>query len=183
MLTAGHGSWWLAAVVIAACVLASHALAGAAGEGAPGIPAWRGKAPGTAYLGPDVLWRCREGLVFHMHDDNGDGFILSVSVRDMNTYQQGPRPVLLWMTGPRGDTVAHKLLEDDGEENGDFLRCDGISDVFQDFRYREWHRVHSPAGRPPGKERSAYLDAPQSIPGRTVTMVVPPAGAGPDRLL
>ena len=46
-------------------------------------------APGTAYLGPDVLWRTREGLVFHMQDDVGTGFQVTFTVRDMNVYMQG----------------------------------------------------------------------------------------------
>lgn len=149
----------------------------------PPVPEWRGEVPGTAYLGPDILWRSREGLVFHMQDDKGTGFFLAVTVRDMNTYQQGPRPALLWVTGPRGNTVARELLEDDGVVEGDWTRCDGISDVYQDFRYREWHRAHSPRGYPPAKERSPFLARPEQITARTVHLRIPPVGPGLYRLL
>lgn len=148
----------------------------------PAVPVWRDATPGAAYLGPDVLWRCREGLVFHLLDDEGAGFALDIDVRDMNCYQQGARPVLIWVTAPSGLTVVNTVLEDDGEVAGDAVHCDGISDVYLDFRYREWHRRNSPGGRPPGKRRSPFLSDPSAIPARHMRVAVPAAGRGLYRL-
>ena len=142
-------------------------------------------AAGTAgaYLGEGVLWRCREGLVFHLHDATGSGFRLDVDLRDMNTYQQGRRPALLWVAGPRGNTLASQVVDDDGEMGGNARHCDGTSDVYLDFRYREWHRANSPDGRPPGKERSPLLEHPERIEPRRTVLHVPPAGPGLYRLV
>ena len=151
---------------------APGAIAGAA------IPEWRGVAPGTAWLGPDVLWRPREWLVFHLQDEEGGGFRLDLTARDMNTYQQGERPLLVWVIGPDDRTLVRVTLPDDGVISGADAHRDGIYDPYADFRYREWHRVHSPGGRPPGKERSSYLTRPQDLPARELHVEVPDAGAG-----
>ena len=133
---------------------------------------------GTDYMGPDVLWRPREWLIFHLQDEQGDGFGLDLTVRDMNTYLQGPRPVMIWVVGPRDKTLARQIIEDDGIVSGDERYRDGIYDPYADFRYREWHRVHSPGGYPPGKERSPYLETPQQRPARTLHLQIPAAGPG-----
>ncbi|MFH1970079.1 MAG: hypothetical protein ABIJ53_07140, partial [Verrucomicrobiota bacterium] len=142
------------------------------------VPEWRGKSPGTAWLGPDVLWRPREWLVFHMLDETGEGFNLEVTVRDMNVYMQGPRPLMIWVVGPNDATIKRIIVEDDGIVSGNERYCDGIYDVFMDFRYREWHRVHSPEGYPPGKARSPYLDTPERLPCRTRKLKVSGGGRG-----
>ena len=147
------------------------------------VPEWRGEAPGTDYLGPDVLWRTREEVVFHMQDPEGTGFSVSVTVRDMNVYAQGRRPALIWMVGPGGRTLFRKLLADDGVTGGNEQYRDGISDVYMDYRYREWHRVHSPGGRPPHKKRSPHLEHPEKLPPREVSFEVPAAGRGLYRLV
>lgn len=136
-----------------------------------------------SWLGPEALWRCRETLVFHLYDDRGDGFSLDVDLRDMNIYQQGERPVLLWVTGPGGNTLVRQVVEDDGNVDGGGAFCDGISDVYLDFRYREWHRANSPRGVPPGKKRSPYLRRPQELEARRVPLQVPPLGKGLYRLV
>lgn len=144
----------------------------------PPIPAWRDQTPGAAYLGPDVLWRPRETMVFHLYDDVGTGFRLTFTLRDMNTYLQGARPVFLWVTGPDGSTLARQWVEDDGVTSGNERYRDGIYDPGQDYRYREWHRVHSPGGYPPQKERSPYLTNPEKLPARVVTLPVKAGGKG-----
>ncbi|MCF7837909.1 MAG: hypothetical protein K9N49_04695, partial [Candidatus Marinimicrobia bacterium] len=140
-------------------------------------PEWRGTV-GTDYLGPDVLWRPREWLVFHMLDDAGTGFDLEFTVRDMNIYMQGPRRVLFWVIGPEGETLHQSFMEDDGVVAGNEQYRDGIYDVYQDYRYREWHRIHSPGGYPPGKQRSPYLAHPERLPYRRTTATVPAGGPG-----
>lgn len=140
-----------------------------------------GKA--AVFLGEQVLWRCREGLVFHLRDGDGSGFRLDVDLRDMNIYQQGERPALLWVTGPQGNTLAKQVIADDGEVGGSARHCDGTSDVYLDFRYREWHRANSPDGLPPGKERSPLLEHPERLEPRRVALHVPPAGPGLYRLV
>ncbi len=144
----------------------------------PQVPAWRGKAPGTQYLGPDVLWRPREWLNFHMQDDRGVGFGLDITVRDMNTYMQGPRPVMIWVVGPDATTLVREIMPDDGYVAGNEQYRDGIYDVYCDFRYREWHRLHTPGGHPPTKQRSPYLQHPEKLPFRTMHVDVPAAGKG-----
>ncbi|MBT3291067.1 MAG: hypothetical protein HN380_27220 [Victivallales bacterium] len=138
----------------------------------PGNPAAAG------YLGPDMLWRPRESVVFHLADDKGTGFGLRLAIRDMNTYQQGDRPVMLWVTGPRGNTLVNRVIDDTPERPDNDRFRDGLSDMYQDCRYREWHRHSSPGGYPPGKERSPYLAHPEKLPVRNVDVRVPPAGKG-----
>lgn len=145
-------------------------------------PEWRGE-PGTDWLGDDVLWRSREGLVFHMQDPAGGGFDVSVAVRDMNIYEQGRRPALIWMVGPQGQTLFRRVLEDDGVTSGNEQYREGVSDVYLDYRYREWHRIHSPDGRPPNKKRSPVLSEPESLPARDVSFTVEDAGPGLYRLV
>lgn len=108
-------------------------------------PRWRGKAPGTAYLGDDVLWRPRENLIFHMMDQQGSGFKLRFTVRDLNTYVHAPAPVFFQVVGPDDRILARAFLEDDGVTGGDFARQDGHYDPYADFRYRQFHRANSPA--------------------------------------
>jgi hypothetical protein len=156
-------------------------LAATAAYSAP--PPWRGQSPGTAYLGDDVLWRTRETLVFHLLDDNGRGFNLDLTLRDMNLYQQGPRPVLVWLVGPSGKTLVRQIVPDDGIVSGNAQFCDGISDVYADYRYREWHRHYSPGGTPPGKQRSPLLSNPETLPARPVRVVAPADGKGLYRLV
>ena len=135
-------------------------------------------ADANTYLDPDALWRPREWLIFHLQDAQGDGFALDLTVRDMNTYLQGPRPVMVWVVGPRDQTLVRHILEDDGIVAGDEAHRDGIYDPYADFRYREWHRVHSPGGYPPGKTRSPYLENPQQLPARDLHLDIPAAGPG-----
>ncbi|MBD3292110.1 MAG: hypothetical protein GF393_04240, partial [Armatimonadia bacterium] len=141
------------------------------------------QAQGTAWLGEDVLWRAREGIVFHMQDAEGGGFDVGVAVRDMNVYEQGERPALVWMVGPEGETLFRQVLDDDGITSGNEQYRDGVSDVYLDYRYREWHRVHSPDGLPPNKRRSPMLIEPERLPARKVAFSVPDAGPGLYRLV
>ena len=147
------------------------------------VPAWRDATPGAKFFGADRYWRLRDTLLWHLHDETGDGFSLNIDVRDMNTYLQGPRAVSLMVTGPDGKILARRILEDDGIVNGDAARHDGMPDTYGDIRYRHWHRHHSPGGYPPGKSRSPYLSHPEEIPARTVALRVPPDGKGVYRLL
>lgn len=142
-----------------------------------GVPAWRGE-PGTAWLGPDVLWRPREWLVFHLQDDAGGGFALDLTVRDMNLYMQGARPVHVHVTGPTDQILLRHEMPDDGITAGDPAQREGIYDTFSDFRYREWHRIHSPGGVPPGKSRSSLLRRPEILPARDLRLQVPDDGPG-----
>jgi len=141
------------------------------------IPDWRGKAPGTVWLGPDVLWRPRDHLVFHLHDELGTGFQLTLGVRDLNTYCEGPRPVVVTVVGPSGKTLAIKEIPDDGIIAGNFMYHDGIDDVWMDFRYRGWHLAFSSGGVPPGKTRSPFLEHPERIFVRNFS--IPVSGDGP----
>ena len=141
-------------------------------------PEWRDRVPGSAYLGPDVLWRPREWLVFHLQDEAGGGFHLDFTVRDMNVYHQGPRPVMVWIVGPGDRTLARVFLRDDGVVSGNDRHRDGVYDPYGDFRYRQWHRAHSPGGYPPGKERSPYLREPERLPARAFRVPVADAGDG-----
>lgn len=140
------------------------------------VPAWRGVEPGTAWLGADVLWRPREWLIFHMQDDAGGGFQLHLTVRDMNTYMQGARPVHIAVVGPRDEILVRHQLPDDGITSGDDTYRDGIYDTFADFRYREWQRVHADATV--DKSRTPWLKRPQDLPARAVQLNVPDAGPG-----
>ena len=147
------------------------------------VPEWRGKAPGTAYLGDDVLWRPRENLIFHMMDQQGSGFKLRFTVRDLNTYVHAPAPVFFQVVGPDDRILARAFLEDDGVTGGDFARQDGHYDPYADFRYRQFHRANSPGGVPPEKERSPYLEHPEKLPFRVVELEVPADGPGLYRVL
>ncbi len=147
------------------------------------IPAWRDTTPSARFLGPDRFWRCRDTLLWHLQDETGTGFRLAIDVRDMNTYLQGPRAVSMTVVGPRGEIVAHQVLEDDGVVDGNQAHHDGLPDMYGDMRYRAWHRHHSPEGIPPGRSRSPHLEAPGALPARTVTLAVPPVGPGLYRLL
>ncbi|MBT5146403.1 MAG: hypothetical protein HN559_18355 [Gemmatimonadetes bacterium] len=161
---------------ILACVTVSSALG--RDRSAPSVPAWRGEHPGTAWLGADMLWRTREWLIFHMQDETGGGFNLDLTIRDQNIYMQGERPVVVSVIGPQDEVLARQLVPDDGITSGDADHREGIYDVFADYRYREWHRVHSPGGVPPGKTRSPVLQAPEQLDPTLVHVEVPDAGPG-----
>lgn len=147
------------------------------------VPAWRDAASATRFLGPDRLWRCRETLLFHLQDDAGTGFRVAVDLRDMNTYVQGPRPVLLCVEGPDGRMVARQVVEDDGKVAGDDAHHDGVPDMYGDLRYRSYWLHHSPTGCAPGKSRSPSLAQPEQLPARSVSLAVPAAGPGLYRLM
>lgn len=150
---------------------------------APEVPAWRGETPGTDFLGPDVLWRPREGLIFYMWNDAPEGFGLTLTLRDMKTYHQGERPVKVWVVAPNGDVVADKLIQDEGYVAGHEKYRDGVYDQGQDFRYRSWHRAHSPDGYPEDKQRNPYLETPERLTPRAFTLSVPAAGVGEYRVV
>lgn len=137
----------------------------------------------SSYLGENAIWRCREGLVFHLLDEKGDGFNLSIDIRDMNTYLQGPREVLIFISGPNGNILVKRVVPDDGIIKGNFKYKDGVADLWQDIRYREFYRFNSSSGKPPGKQRQPLLKNPSKIPKRTIKIKVPPAGKGIYRLL
>lgn len=129
-------------------------------------------------LGPDRIWRLRDTVIFYLDDRQGDGFKLDVAVRDLNTYCEGRRPVSVTVVGPQDEILVREIIEDDGVTAGDFRRKDGINDVFLDFRYRAWHRHHSPNRYPPDKERSPFLARPDKLPARVQTFDVAAAGSG-----
>jgi len=144
----------------------------------PIIPEWRGKLPGTDYFGSDRLWRLRDQVIFHLYDETGSGFNLTLTVRDMNVYCQGTRYFYVWVTAPDGSTAVSKILDDDGIISNDLKYKDGIADTFLDWRYREFHRTYSPGGNPPDKERSPFLDNPEKIPARQLTLKIRTGGKG-----
>ena len=133
---------------------------------------------GTEYLGADVLWRPREWIIFNMLNEQGKGFDLKFTVRDMNTYVHAPAPVFFFVISPDSKILIRQFLEDDGITGGNFKQQDGIYDPYADFRYRQWHRANSPNGIPPHKTRSPYLEHPEKLPTRTVSLNVPAAGKG-----
>ncbi len=130
------------------------------------------------WLSPDVLWRPREQMIFLLQDEQGDGFALHFTLRDMNTYIQGPRDIFFAVIGPNDEILLHQRVADDGVVSGDERYRDGIYDVGQDLRYRAYHRLFSPGGVPPHKQRSPCLDHPEQLAARAVTLPVPAAGKG-----
>jgi hypothetical protein len=132
----------------------------------------------STWLDRDVMWRLRNQVVYHLVDDAGDGFDLTVFIRDMNVYDQGPRTVTLFVEGPQGRTLVNRVVPDDGIESGNAQYHDGTADVYMDFRYREWHRMYSPGERPPNKRRSPMLKTPERLTPRTVELKIPAAGPG-----
>lgn len=130
-------------------------------------------ASDSGILGPDKFWRPRENMTFYLYDRTGGGFSLAVDVRDMNVYLEGPRPAFLFLVDPDGKIVDRKFVEDDGVVKNDFIYKDGVSDLYMDFRYREYHRHNSPGGKIPGKKRSPLLEDPGKIKPRTVTLSAP----------
>ncbi|MFO7948667.1 MAG: hypothetical protein R6V19_17830, partial [Armatimonadota bacterium] len=172
------------AALIAVMGIGSLLLAGSPALSAEvAVPQWRGEVAGTDYLGPDVLWRPREWLIFHMYDEEGTGFDLTVTARDMNVYLQGERPLMVWVVGPQGRTLVRQIEPDDGIVSGNEQYRDGVYDVFADYRYREWHRVHSPGAYPPAKQRSPHLTHPERLTPRVFNYHVPAAGKGLYRVL
>ena len=137
---------------------------------------------GNSFTGPDKFWRPRQSMVFYFHNQTGKGFKLDLTLRDMNVYQEGPRPAFAWAIGPDGKILTTQFIPDDGIETNNPLYKDGIADIGLDLRYREFHRKNSPGGLPPGKERSPLLEHPDRIPARTFTLTIPAAGQGTYRL-
>jgi hypothetical protein len=136
-----------------------------------------GAATGS-FLGKDKLWRPRQSLVFYLIDNEGSGFKAELDIRDMNIYQEGERPAFVFVVAPSGEVVQQLFIADDGIVNGNFGYKDGIFDMYLDLRYREYHRVHSPDGTPPGKRRSPVLNNPEKLQARSFTLDVPAAGRG-----
>ncbi len=142
-----------------------------------------GEAIGTAFLGEDVLWRPRESLIFHIWNEDGDGFEVDFTLRDMETYMQGQRPVKLWVVAPDGQVAAEKLIEPSRNPAGQERHRDGIYDMGQDFRYRAWHRAFSDNGYPEDRERNPYLEHPEKLDASKYSLRVPAAGKGAYRLV
>jgi hypothetical protein len=149
-----------------------------ASGGKADVPEWRDTSKQYSFLGNDRFWRPRQSMVFYLVDDLGGGFDLNLRIRDMNVYQEGKRPAFVFVTAPSGAIVARKFIPDDGVEQGNPKYKDGIFDIYSDFRYREYHRKHSPGGRPPGKARSPYLDDPGRIKARDFRLNVPASEKG-----
>lgn len=136
-----------------------------------------GAAAGS-FLGKDKLWRPRQSLVFYLLDNDGGGFKAELDIRDMNVYQEGERPAFVFVVAPSGEVVQQLFIPDDGIVSGNMECKDGVFDMYLDLRYREYHRVHSPGGLPPGKRRSPALVHPEKLPARSFTLDVPAAGKG-----
>ncbi len=136
----------------------------------------------AGFLGEDKYWRPRESMTFYLNDPQGGGFELKITVRDMNVYHQGERPVNAWVIAPDGKITTRLLIPDDGILYGDAKYRDGIFDIGCDMRYRDYHRYNSPGGYPPAKERSPFLSNPEKLPARTFNLKVPDNGKGIYRL-
>ncbi len=130
------------------------------------------------FTGPDALWRPRQQMIFYLDNSEGGAFDLNFSIRDMNTYQQGPRPAYVFVIGPESKVLTGKFIEDDGIVKGNPEYHDGFYDIGVDMRYRSWHRTHSPGGMPPGRKRSPFLANPEKLPARNFKIKVADAGKG-----
>ena len=130
------------------------------------------------FTGPDVLWRPRQQMIFYLDNSKGGAFDVNFSIRDMNVYQQGPRPAYVFVTGPKGKALSGQMIPDDGILHGDPKYQDGFYDIGMDMRYRGWHRSHSPGGIAPGKERSPSLANPEKLEARNFKIKVTDAGKG-----
>jgi hypothetical protein len=131
-------------------------------------------AGAAEFLGADKFYRPRETVIFYLNDRSGGGFDLKIDCRDMNTYLEGARPAYAFLLDQTGKVVDRKMIEDDGIVKNDPLYKDGVSDIFMDFRYREYHRVNSPGGNPPGKKRSPFLTNPGLLAPKSIVISAPP---------
>ena len=135
-------------------------------------------AEAAKFIGPSTYWRLHEWVIFHLIDETGRPFDVTVRLADMNTYLQGPSPAMVWIVGPDGKTMLKRIVDDDGVVSGNERYRDGIYDVYQDMLYRAYHRRRSPGRYPPGKSRSPYLEHPEQLPYRTVRVRVPSTAPG-----
>lgn len=74
-------------------------------------PAWAGESTHRLY----------DGLTVHVHNKEGKDFTLTLTVRDINIYETGPREVLCKVYDPDGKAVVREVIADDGVTSQAFL--------------------------------------------------------------
>lgn len=65
--------------------------------------------------------RLYEGITAFIHNTDGKDFNITLTVRDLNVYETGPREILCKVYDPEGHAVVRRIIEDDGVKSKSFL--------------------------------------------------------------
>jgi len=128
----------------------------------------------------EQTFRMHDGVTAFVVNRDGRPFTVSLDVRDINIFEQGPREVLVKVYDPDGRTVVREVLPDDGVTRPAYQHPTGAWD--HEAWYYAWNRMQ---GEAPMIRWSAFSE-PQRLATfakRTFTYEIPGGKAGVYRVL
>lgn len=124
--------------------------------------------------------RLHDGITAFVNNADGKDFSVTLTVRDLNFYETGPREVLCKIYDPDGRAVVRKVIPDDGVTSQAFLPPMGAWD------HEAWYYAYCyMKGTQPMVRWSAFSapDRLQSLAKRTFTYSVPGGKKGVYRVM
>ena len=128
----------------------------------------------------ESIHRVADGLTAFVNNPEGKAFRVSLDVRDINIYENGPRELLVKIYDPNGKTHVREVVPDDGIIKAAYQHPAGAWD------HEAWYYAYSRmTGEEPMIRWSAYSDINRlkAVPARKFTYEVPGGVKGVYRIL
>jgi len=128
----------------------------------------------------DQTYRMHDGVTAFVVNREGNPFTVSLDVRDLNMFEEGPREVLVKVYDPDGRTLVREVLPDDGVTEPAYQHPTGAWD--HEAWYYAWTRMQ---GEAPMIRWSVFSDPQRlaTIAKRTFTYQIPGGKPGVYRVL
>jgi len=79
-------------------------------------------ASASAQAGPESrTYRLYHGITAHVNNPQGKDFTVTLDLRDLNIYANGPREVLFKIYDPEGKALVREVIPDDGVESKNYM--------------------------------------------------------------
>jgi hypothetical protein len=124
--------------------------------------------------------RLQDGITAHIHNPDARTFTVSLTVRDLNLYENGPREVLCKVYDPDGKVLVREVIPDDGVASKSFLPPMGAWD------HEAWYYAYIyMKGTQPMIRWSAFSDPARlkSVAARTFNYTIKATKPGTYRVL
>lgn len=134
----------------------------------------------TAQAAAEQTYRMHDGVTLFVVNRDGKPLNLSLDVRDLNMFEEGPREVLVKVYDPEGRTVVRDVIPDDGVTEPAYQHPTGAWD--HEAWYYAWTRMQ---GEAPMIRWSAFSDPRrlETIAKRTFSYKIPGGKPGIYRVL
>ena len=128
----------------------------------------------------EQTYRMHDGVTAFVVNRDGKPFTVSLDVRDLNMFEQGPREVLLKVYDPDGHTLVREVIPDDGITEPAYQHPTGAWD--HEAWYYAWTRMQ---GEVPMMRWSTFSEPARlaSYAKRTLTYQIPAGKPGVYRVM